>query len=155
MYPSPGVDYGYDIPDYTAIDPEYGTMADFDHLVAEAKKRDIHVIMDYVINHTSDQHPWFKEPRSSLTNPKRDWYIWRDGKAPGEPPNNWQSWFGHSAWAFDPKTSQYYYHYFYTQQPDLTWRNPEVNKAMEDALRFWIKHGVSAFRIDAVSRLFE
>jgi alpha-glucosidase len=155
MYPSPGVDYGYDISDYTAIDPEYGTMADFDHLVAEAKKRDIHVIMDYVINHTSDQHPWFKESRSSLTNPKRDWYIWRDGKAPGEPPNNWQSWFGHSAWAFDPKTSQYYYHYFYTQQPDLNWRNPEVHQAMEDVLRFWMKHGVSGFRIDAVSRLFE
>jgi len=115
MYPSPGVDYGYDISDYTAIDPVYGTMEDFDRLVAEAKKHNIRVIMDYVINHTSDQHAWFKESASSKTNPKRDWYIWRDGKGPGLPPNNWQSWFGHSAWTLDPKTNQYYYHYFYTQ----------------------------------------
>ena len=155
MYPSPGVDYGYDISDYTAIDPEYGTMADFDHMVAEAKKRGIRVVMDYVINHTSDQHPWFIESRSSKDNPKRDWYIWRDGKGPGVPPNNWQSWFGHSAWTFDAKTGQYYYHYFYTQQPDLNWRNPQVHKAMEDVLEFWMRHGVSGFRIDAVSRLFE
>jgi len=155
MYPSPGVDYGYDISDYTAIDPEYGTMADFDHLVAEAKKRNIRVIMDYVINHTSDQNAWFIESRSSRTNPKRDWYIWRDGKAPGQPPNNWQSWFGHSAWTFDPKTNQYYYHYFYKEQPDLNWRNPEVKKAMEGVLEFWMKKGVAGFRIDAVSRLFE
>ena len=98
MYPSPGVDYGYDISNYTALDPEYGTMADFDHMVAEAKQRGIRVIMDYVINHTSDQSPWLIESRSSRTNPKRDWYIWRDGKGPGLPPNNWQSWFGHSAW---------------------------------------------------------
>jgi alpha-glucosidase len=155
MYPSPGIDYGYDISDYTAIDPEYGTMADFDRLVAEAKKRNIRVIMDYVINHTSDQSSWFIESRSSRTNPKRDWYIWRDGKAPGQPPNNWQSWFGHSAWTFDPKTNQYYYHYFYPQQPDLNWRNPEVQKAMEGVLEFWMNHGVAGFRIDAVSRLFE
>lgn len=155
MYPSPGIDYGYDISDYTAIDPEYGTMADFDHLVAEAKKRNIRVLMDYVINHTSDQHAWFKESRSSRDNPKRDWYIWRDGKAPGQPPNNWQSWFGHSAWTLDAKTNQYYYHYFYTEQPDLNWRNPEVHKAMDGVLEFWLRHGVSGFRIDAVSRLFE
>ena len=155
MYPSPGIDTGYDVSDYTAISPEYGTMADFNHLVAEAKKRDIRVIMDYVINHTSDQHPWFKESRSSRTNPKRDWYIWHDGKAQGEPPNNWQSWFGHSAWTYDATTKQYYYHYFYSQQPDLNWRNPQVHKAMEDVLRFWLERGVSGFRIDAVSRLFE
>jgi alpha-glucosidase len=155
MYPSPGIDYGYDISDYTAIDPEYGTMADFDHLVAEAKKRNIRVLMDYVINHTSDQHAWFKESRSSRDNPKRDWYIWRDGKGPGQPPNNWQSWFGHSAWTYDAKTGQYYYHYFYTEQPDLNWRNPEVHQAMDGVLEFWLKHGVSGFRIDAVSRLFE
>lgn len=155
MYPSPGVDYGYDISDYTAIDPEYGTMADFDRLVAEAKKRDIRVIMDYVINHTSDQNAWFIESRSSRTNPKRDWYIWRDGKGRGKPPNNWQSWFGHSAWTYDAKTKQYYYHYFYPQQPDLNWRNPEVHKAMDGVLEFWLKHGVAGFRIDAVSRLFE
>ena len=155
MYPSPGVDYGYDISNYTAIDPEYGTMADFDRMVAEAKKRNIRVIMDYVINHTSDQNPWFIESRSSRTNPKRDWYVWRDGKAPGQPPNNWQSWFGHSAWTFDSKTGQYYYHYFYSQQPDLNWRNPEVKKAMFGVIQFWMSHGVSGFRIDAVSRLFE
>jgi alpha-glucosidase len=155
MYPSPLVDFGYDVADYTAIDPLYGTMADFDHLVAEAKKRNIRVIMDFVPNHTSDEHPWFKESRSSRSNPKRDWYIWRDGKGPGQPPNNWQSWFGHSAWEFDPTTDQYYYHHFYVQQPDLNWRNPEVRKAMYDAMRFWLDRGVAGFRLDAVSRLFE
>jgi alpha-glucosidase len=155
MYPSPLVDFGYDVSDYTAIDPLYGTLADFDHMVAEAKKRNIRVIMDFVPNHTSDQHPWFKESRSSRTNPKRDWYIWRDGKAPGEPPNNWQSWFGHSAWQFDSTTGQYYYHHFYVQQPDLNWRNPAVRKAMYDAMRFWLDRGVAGFRLDAVSRLFE
>lgn len=155
FYPSPQVDFGYDIADYTAIDPQFGTMADYDRLVSEAKKHDIRVIMDYVANHTSDQISWFKESRSSRTNPKRDWYIWRDGKAPGQPPNNWLSWFGHSAWTLDPKTNQYYYHYFYVQQPDLNWRNPEVKKAMFDAMRFWMDRGASGFRIDAVSRLFE
>jgi alpha-glucosidase len=160
IYPSPGVDNGYDIAEYTEIDPRYGTLLDFDNLVAEAKKRNIRVIMDYVINHTSDQHPWFKESRSSRDNPKRDWYVWRDGKGEtatdkGQPPNNWQSWFGHSAWQWDEKTRQYYYHYFYVQQPDLNWRNPEVHKAMMGVLDFWMKRGVAGFRIDAVSRLFE
>ena len=155
MYPSPLVDFGYDISDYTAIDPLYGTLADFDHLIGEAKKRNIRVIMDYVANHTSDQHPWFKESRSSRTSPKRDWYIWRDGKDRGHPPNNWLSWFGHSAWTLDPATNQYYYHYFYTEQPDLNWRNPQVRKAMYDVMRFWLDRGVAGFRIDAVSRLFE
>src|SRR5216684_4296823 len=155
MNPSPLVDFGYDISDYTAIDPLYGTLADFDRLVSEAKKRDIRVIMDFVPNHTSEQHPWFKESRSSRTNPKRDWYIWRDGKGPGEPPNNWQSWFGHSAWKFDPTTNQYYYHHFYTEQPDLNWRNPQVRKAMYDAMRFWLNKGVAGFRLDAVPTLFE
>jgi alpha-glucosidase len=160
MYPSPGIDYGYDISDYTAIDPVYGTMQDFDNLVAEAKKRDIRVLMDFVINHTSDQHAWFKESRSSRENPKRDWYIWRDGKGEtatdkGQPPNNWQSWFGHSAWTWDETTRQYYYHYFYVQQPDLNWRNPEIHKAMDGVLDFWMQHGVAGFRIDAVSRLYE
>ncbi len=159
MYPSPGIDYGYDISDYTAIDPQYGTLADFDHLVAEANKRGIHVLMDYVINHTSDQNQWFLDSRSSRENPKRNWYVWHDGK-PGrdgtpQPPNNWQSWFGHSAWTWDDKTRQYYYHYFYVQQPDLNWNNPGVRKAMYGVLQFWMKRGVSGFRIDAVSRLFE
>jgi alpha-glucosidase len=160
MYPSPGIDYGYDISDYTAIDPVYGSMQDFDTLVAEASKRNIRVLMDFVINHTSDQHAWFKESRSSRTNPKRDWYIWRDGNGEtstdkGQPPNNWQSWFGHSAWQWDQTTRQYYYHYFYVQQPDLNWRNPGVHKAMDGVLDFWMQHGVAGFRIDAVSRLFE
>ncbi|HXH67525.1 MAG TPA: alpha-glucosidase [Candidatus Limnocylindrales bacterium] len=155
MYPSPQVDFGYDIADYTAIDPQYGTMADFERLVKEAKTRDIRVIMDLVPNHTSDKHPWFVESSSSRTNPKRDWYIWRDGKGPGLPPNNWQSWFGHSAWKFDARTGQFYYHHFYTEQPDLNWRNPEVRKAMYNVMRFWLDRGVSGFRLDAVSRLFE
>jgi alpha-glucosidase len=167
MYPSPGIDYGYDISDYVAIDPLYGTMQDFDNLVAEAKKRDIRIIMDYVINHTSDQHKWFLESRSSRDNPKRDWYVWHDpapgapptegssAKDPNRPPNNWQSWFGHSAWKWDEKTRQYYYHYFYVEQPDLNWRNPEVHKAMDGVLDFWMQRGVAGFRIDAVSRLFE
>ena len=155
MYPSPQVDFGYDIADYEAFDPQYGNMADFDRLMSEAKKRNIRIIMDYVANHTSDQNAWFKESRSSRTNLKRDWYIWRDGKGPGKPPNNWQSWFGHSAWTYDKTTGQWYYHYFYVQQPDLNWRNPEVRKAMYDVLRFWLDRGAAGFRIDAVSRLFE
>jgi len=154
MYPSPQVDFGYDIADYEAIDPQYGTMSDFDALLHAAKAQGIRVIMDLVLNHTSDQHPWFKQSRSSRTNPKRDWYIWRDGKN-GGPPNNWQSWFGHSAWTLDPTTGQYYYHHFYVQQPDLNWRNPAVRKAMYDVMRFWLDKGVSGFRLDAVSRLFE
>lgn len=154
MYPSPQVDFGYDISDYETIDPQYGTMQDFDALMKEANSLGLRVIMDVVLNHTSDQHPWFKESKSSRNNPKRDWYIWRDGKN-GGPPNNWQSWFGHSAWTLDPTTGQYYYHYFYVQQPDLNWRNPEVRKAMYDVMRFWLDKGVAGFRLDAVSRLFE
>lgn len=154
MYPSPQIDFGYDISDYQAIDPQYGTMGDLDTLLTTAKSMGIRVIMDIVLNHTSDQHPWFKESRSSLHNPKRDWYIWRDGKD-GTYPNNWQSWFGHSAWTKDDATGQFYYHYFYTQQPDLNWRNPEVRKAMYDIMRFWLDKGVAGFRMDAVSRLFE
>jgi alpha-glucosidase len=155
MFPSPQVDFGYDISDYVSIDPQYGTMADFDRLVREAKKRQIRIIVDLVPNHTSDQHSWFKESRSSRNNPKRDWYIWRDGKGPGKPPNNWLAWFGGSAWKLDPLTNQYYYHYFYTEQPDLNWRNPEVRRAMYDVVRFWLSRGAAGFRVDAVSRLFE
>jgi alpha-glucosidase len=154
-YPSPQVDFGYDISNYTAIDPQFGTMGDMDNLFREAKKRGLRIIMDLVPNHTSDQIEWFKESRSSRTNAKRNWYIWKDGKPGGGPPNNWQSWFGHSAWTLDPKTNQYYYHHFYVQQPDLNWRNPEVEKAMFDVMRFWLDRGISGFRIDAVSRLFE
>ncbi|MBU6450397.1 MAG: alpha-glucosidase [Cyanobacteria bacterium REEB67] len=153
-YPSPQVDFGYDIADYCAIAPEYGTMADFDRLVAEAKKRNIKIVMDFVVNHTSDKHPWFLASASSKTDPKRDWYIWRDGKN-GGPPNNWQSLFGHSAWKLDPKTNQYYYHFFYAEQPDLNWRNPELRKAMMEVAKFWLKRGVAGFRLDAVGCLFE
>jgi alpha-glucosidase len=155
IYPSPQVDFGYDISDYENVDPQYGTLADFDQLVAEAKKRNIRIIMDMVMNHTSDKHPWFIESKSSRTNPKRDWYVWRDGKGPGIPPNNWQSEFGHSAWQFDPTTNQWYYHKFYIQQPDLNWRNPAVEKAMFDAVRFWLDRGVAGFRLDAIPTLFE
>ena len=155
IYPSPQVDFGYDISDYENVDPQYGNLADFDQLVAEAKKRNIRIIMDMVMNHTSDKHPWFIESKSSRNNPKRDWYIWRDGKGPGIPPNNWQSAFGHSAWKYDPTTKQWYYHKFYAQQPDLNWRNPKVEKAMFDAVRFWLDRGVAGFRLDAIPTLFE
>lgn len=158
IYPSPQVDFGYDISDYTGIDPQYGTLADFDHLVAEARKRNIGIIMDLVLNHTSDEHPWFIESRSSRTNPKRDWYVWHDPKmvdGKPEPPNNWESVFGHSAWEWDAKTGQYYYHRFYIQQPDLNWTNPDVRKAMYDVERFWINRGVVGFRLDAITSLFE
>jgi alpha-glucosidase len=160
IYPSPQIDFGYDISDYENIDPQYGTLADFDNMVAQAKERHIRIIMDMVMNHTSDQHKWFLESESSKTNPKRDWYIWRDGKgidANGKPipPNNWVSLFGGSAWQYDAKTKQFYYHKFYKQQPDLNWRNPAVEKAMFDAARFWLDRGVAGFRLDAVPTLFE
>lgn len=153
-FPSPQVDFGYDVSDYCQIDPQYGTLEDFDKLIAEGKKRNIKVLMDLVMNHSSDKHKWFLESSSSKTNPKRDWYIWRDGKN-GGPPNNWQSIFGHSAWKLDPKTNQYYYHFFYPEQPDLNWRNPQVRKAMFDVARFWINRGAAGFRLDAVGTLFE
>ena len=154
-FPSPQVDFGYDVSDYEAIDPMYGTMEDFDKLVAEGKKRDIRVILDFVVNHSSDKHEWFIDSESSKTAAHRDWYIWRDGKAPGRPPNNWLSIFGTSAWKLDPKTGQYYYHYFYPEQPDLNWRNPAVETAMLDVTRFWYKRGVAGFRLDAVDTLYE
>ena len=154
-FPSPQVDFGYDVSDYENIDLTYGTLADFDRLVAEGKKRGIRIILDFVVNHTSDKHPWFIDSRSSRTSAHRDWYIWRDGKAPGVPPNNWLSTFGGSAWTFDSATGQYYYHYFYAGQPDLNWRNPTVKDAMFDVTRWWYKRGVAGFRLDAVDTLFE
>lgn len=153
-FPSPQVDFGYDISDYKNIAREYGTMADFDQLLTEAKARDIKIILDFVMNHTSDKHPWFIESRAAKSNPKRDWFVWRDGKN-GGPPNNWQALFGHSAWQFDSKTNQYYYHFFYPQQPDLNWRNPDVRRAMYDTAKFWLDKGVAGFRLDAVNTLYE
>ncbi len=155
MFPSPQVDFGYDVSDYVNVDPKYGTLADMDKLIADGKEHKIKFILDFVVNHTSDKHPWFIESESSKKNPKRDWYIWRDGKGPGQPPNNWTSTFGGSAWKFDPKTNQYYYHYFYAEQPDLNWRNPAVEKAMFDTNRFWYKKGIAGFRLDAVDTMFE
>lgn len=160
IYPSPQKDFGYDISNYEAIDPMFGTMADFDHLLAAAKAHHIRVIMDMVMNHTSDQHRWFIESRSSRTNPYRDWYVWRNGKgetatSKGEPPNNWESAFGHSAWQWDPKTRQYYYHMFYIQQPDLNWYNPAVHQAFKNIIGLWLNRGVAGFRFDAITTLYE
>jgi len=154
-FPSPQVDFGYDVSDYENIDPMYGTLADFDTLASEAKKRNIRIILDFVVNHSSDQHKWFIDSRSSKTAEHRDWYIWRDGKGPGQPPNNWVSEFGGSAWKFDPTTNQFYYHFFYAEQPDLNWRNPAVKDAMLDVTRWWYHRGVAGFRLDAVDTLFE
>jgi len=154
-YPSPQVDFGYDVADYENIDPMYGTLADFDRLEKDAKQRGIRIIMDFVMNHTSSEHPWFLDSQSSRTAAKRDWYMWHDGKGPGLPPNNWISEFGGSAWTFDAKTGQFYYHYFYLQQPDLNWHNPAVKDAMFDVTRWWYKRGVTGFRLDAVDTLFE
>ncbi|MBN8808676.1 MAG: alpha-glucosidase [Sphingomonas sp.] len=155
FYPSPNFDFGYDVSDYTGIAREYGTMADWNTLVREARKRGIRVLVDLVVNHSSDQHPWFKESRASRTNPKRDWYIWRDGGPGGTPPNNWQSIFGGPAWTKDPTTGQWYYHIFAPQQPDLNWGNPGLRQAMFDVVRFWLDHGAGGFRLDATPYLFE
>ncbi|MFZ0521436.1 MAG: alpha-glucosidase [Candidatus Acidiferrales bacterium] len=153
-FPSPQVDFGYDVSDYENIDRMYGTLADFDRLQKMAGQHGIKIILDFVVNHTSDQHPWFLDSRSSRTAAKRNWYIWRDGKD-GGPPNNWTSQFGGSAWQWDSKTKQYYYHYFYAQQPDLNWRNPAVVDAMYGTTEWWYKRGVAGFRLDAVDTLFE
>lgn len=150
FYPSPMADFGYDVSDYKNIDPLFGDLETFDRLVAEAHKRNIKIIIDYVPNHTSDQHPWFIESRASTDNAKRDWYIWRDPKADGSEPNNWGSFFGGPAWTYDKETEQYYMHQFVPEQPELNWRNPEVKEAMLDVLRFWFDRDVDGFRMDVV-----
>jgi alpha-glucosidase len=159
IYPSPQVDFGYDVSDYEAVDPRYGTLADFDRLLAQARQRHIRVILDMVLNHTSDQHPWFLDAARSRDSRHHDFYVWSDGKldAAGhpQPPNNWVSLFGGSAWEFVPAVRQFYYHRFYRQQPDLNWRNPEVEQAMFAAMRFWLDRGVTGFRLDAITELFE
>ncbi len=150
IYPSPMKDFGYDISDYTGIHPLFGTMDDFDLLLEEIHKRDMKLVLDLVPNHTSDQHPWFLESRSSKDNPKRDWYIWKDPQEDDSPPNNWLSVFGGPAWEWDETTQQFYYHAFLKEQPDLNWRNPEVRAAMMDVMRFWLDKGVDGFRVDVM-----
>lgn len=149
-FPSPNWDCGYDISDYCNVAPEYGTMDDFGTFLREAHSRGLKVILDLVLNHTSDEHPWFLESKSSRTNPKADWYVWVDS-----PPNNWQSCFDGDAWTYAPERGQYYYHYFMKQQPDLNWINPDVKKAMWGAIRFWLDLGVDGFRLDAIGTIFE
>jgi alpha-glucosidase len=155
IFPSPMADFGYDIADYIGVDPLFGTMEDFDALAQAAHAAGLKLILDLVPNHTSDQHPWFIESRSSRNNPKRDWYIWRDPRAGGGPPNNWLSEFGGRAWEYDDTTRQYYYHAFLVQQPDLNWRNPEVRQAIYDVMRFWLRKGVDGFRVDVIWHLIK
>ncbi len=155
FYPSPMADFGYDVADYCDVDPLFGSLTDFDRLVQEAHRRGMKVIIDWVPNHTSDRHPWFLESRSSRDNPKRDWYIWRDPKPDGSPPNNWGSFFGGPAWTFDEKTGQYYLHQFAKEQPELNWRNPELKAAMLDVLRFWMRRGVDGFRMDVIGLIIK
>jgi alpha-glucosidase len=150
VYPSPMADFGYDVSDYCSIDPLFGSLEEFDRLVAAAHARKIKVILDFVPNHTSERHPWFLESRASRINPKRDWYIWREGGPDGSPPNNWLSQFGGPAWTREARTGQYYLHSFLPEQPDLNWRNPAVRTAMYDVLRFWLDRGVDGFRVDVI-----
>jgi alpha-glucosidase len=155
IYPSPMADFGYDISDYTNIHPLFGTLNDFDRVVDQAHRLGLKIILDLVPNHTSDQHPWFLESRSSRANPKRDWYLWRDPAPDGGPPNNWLSTFGGSAWCWDAHTKQYYYHAYLQEQPDLNWRNPEVQEAMHQVMRFWLNLGVDGFRVDVIWHLIK
>ena len=150
IFPSPMADFGYDISDYTDIHPMFGSLKDFNRLQEQVHEKGLKVILDLVPNHTSDQHPWFLESKSSKDNPKRDWYIWKDPQPDGSRPNNWKSNFGGPGWTFDEATGQYYYHAFLKEQPDLNWRNTEVRKAVFDAMRFWLDRGVDGFRVDVI-----
>ncbi|MCB9436532.1 MAG: alpha-glucosidase [Anaerolineales bacterium] len=154
FFPSPQFDVGYDISDYRDVDPDYGSLDDFDHLLAAAHQRGIRVLLDLVLNHTSDQHEWFQQSRLGPDNPYHDWYIWREGRD-GGPPNDWESIFGGSAWQYDETVGQYYYHYFFKEQPDLNWRNPVVKQRMFDEVRFWLDRGVDGFRLDAIGAIYE
>ena len=155
IYPSPMADFGYDVADYCDVAPIFGSLADFDRLVAESHSRGLRVILDFVPNHSSNQHPWFLESRSSRESPKREWYIWKDPRAGGSLPNNWLSHFGGPAWEWDETTKQYYYHSFLKEQPDLNWRNPAVKQAMYEVLRFWLDRGVDGFRVDVLWMLIK
>lgn len=153
IFPSPMTDFGYDISDYRGIDPMFGTLEDFDRLVAATHRRGLKLILDFVPSHTSEKHPWFVEARSSRTSARRDWYIWRDAKPDGSPPTNWISEFGPSAWTWDAGTGQYYLNIFLSEQPALNWRNPEVQAEMLDTMRFWYMRGVDGFRVDAITHV--
>jgi alpha-glucosidase len=155
VFASPMADFGYDISDYTVVDPIFGNIKDFDTLMTAAHERGLKVLLDFVPNHTSDRHPWFIESRASRESARRDWYIWRDAAPGGGPPSNWLSEFGGSAWAFDAASGQYYYHAFLAAQPDLNWRNPEVRAAMHEAMRFWLRRGVGGFRVDVIWHLIK
>jgi glycosidase len=152
-FPSPMADFGYDVSDYCDIDPRFGTLADFDRLLADAHARGLRILLDLVPNHSSSAHPWFQESRASRSSARRDWYVWRDAKPDGSPPNNWLAVFGGPAWSFDDATGQYYLHSFLPEQPDLNWRNPAVVRAMHGVVRFWFERGVDGFRIDVVHRI--
>jgi alpha-glucosidase len=155
IYPSPMADFGYDVSNFVDIEPTFGSLRDLDVLIAQAHARGLKIILDFIPNHTSDEHPWFRQSRSQRTNEKRDWYIWRDPAPGGGPPNNWLSRFTGSAWQFDGASGQYYLHLFDVKQPDLNWRNPQVRRAMYDVMRFWLERGVDGFRIDALSALLK
>jgi alpha-glucosidase len=155
IFPSPMLDFGYDISDYTDIDPLFGSVGDFDALLQAAHAQGLRVILDLVPNHSSDQHPWFRESRASRQSSKRDWYIWRDPAENGGPPNNWLSEFGGSAWEYDHASGQYYYHAFHAAQPDLNWRNPAVRSAISEVMRFWFRRGVDGFRVDVIWHLIK
>jgi alpha-glucosidase len=150
IFTSPMADFGYDIADYTNVDPLFGNLADLDHLIKTAHRHNLKLILDLVPNHTSDRHPWFIESKASRNSSKRDWYLWRDPAADGGPPNNWLSEFGGSGWEFDPNTNQYYYHTFLSVQPDLNWRNADLRNAMHKVIRFWLRRGIDGFRVDAL-----
>jgi alpha-glucosidase len=154
FFRSPMADFGYDIADYRDVDPLFGTLDDFDHLLAKAHSLGLKVMIDQVLSHTSDQHAWFKESRESQDNPKADWYVWADAKPDGSAPNNWLSLFGGSAWQWEPRRGQYYLHNFLASQPDLNFHNPEVRAAILDAVRFWLDKGVDGLRLDAINFCF-
>jgi alpha-glucosidase len=155
IFPSPMADFGYDVSDYTDVDPLFGSLAELDELLSAAHARGLKVLLDLVPNHTSDQHPWFRESRASRESRRRDWYIWRDAAPDGGPPNNWRAAFGGSAWEWDDRTGQYYYHAFLAAQPDLNWRNPAVRAAIHDVMRFWLRRGVDGFRVDVIWHLLK
>ncbi len=154
-FPSPMADFGYDVADYEDVHPDFGTLETMDRLIKEAHKRGIRIILDFVPNHTSSEHAWFRESRSSVDSPKRDWYVWRDAKDDGTAPNNWLGAFGGPAWEWDQATQQYYLHSFLVEQPDLNWRNPQVERGMHNVLRFWMDRGVDGFRIDVMDRILK